>query len=119
LLLLSCRSNRLDESIVDNNHLQSLLVFLTEQSTCTSFRAHLSEFIRYLRHFAQLGILYQPPILYILMELHKAKDLCRITLHQLIDVLERFHTINYVDVYHHLNIMNFDRFLQQMIADSE
>ncbi|CAF4359625.1 unnamed protein product [Adineta steineri] len=98
-----------EQTDIDRNNLQSLLLFLHEQSSAASLPGHLPyqyvlDFIQYLRHFAQLGILYEPKLTYILTNLHKAKDQDKITLETFQNSLEQIKTINYVYAYDHLNL---------------
>jgi len=109
---------------IDCNNLQSLLLFLHEQSSVVSTPGHLPyqyvcDFIQYLRHFAQLGILYEPKLSCILTDLHKAKDQNNITLETFKTVLEQIKAINYVYAYHHLNLIEFDNFLNDMVLDGK
>jgi hypothetical protein len=97
--------------------LQSLLVFLHEQSasSCVSV-SQVCDCIRYLRHFAQLGLLYQHPVLEILHELHRAKDRDHLNSEQLTHVCERLQSIDYVRAYDHLNLLDLDHFLNSLIV---
>ncbi|UJR28057.1 hypothetical protein I4U23_009313 [Adineta vaga] len=106
----------------NNDDLQSLLAFLHEQSSAASPPGplpyhYVCDFIQYLRHFAQLGILYTPKIAYLLTDLHKAKDHDSITLITFKNKLEQMKTINYVYVYDHLNLVELYDFLNKMILD--
>ncbi|CAF0821315.1 unnamed protein product [Rotaria sp. Silwood1] len=107
---------------IDNNNLQSIINFLYEQSSSASSSGHLPyqdicDFIQYLRHFAQLGILYEPQILNLLIDLHKAKDQDKITVETFKTILEHMKTVHYVYAYNHLNLTEFDKFLNDMIFD--
>ncbi|CAF0798896.1 unnamed protein product [Rotaria sordida] len=107
---------------INNNNLQSILNFLYEQSSSTSLSDRLpyqyvSYFTQYLRHFAQLGILYEPQILNILIDLYKAKDQNKINVETFKTILEHMKTIHYVYAYNHLNLIEFDKFLNDMIFD--
>ncbi len=113
-----------EETDIDSNNLQSLLLFLHEQSSVASPSGHLPyqyvcDFIQYLRHFAQLGILYEPKIASILNNLHKAKDQNNITVETFKTALEQIKTVNYVYAYHHLNLIEFENFLNDMVLDGK
>ncbi|CAF3674106.1 unnamed protein product [Adineta steineri] len=113
-----------EQTDIDRNNLQSLLLFLHEQSSAASLPGHLPyqyvlDFIQYLRHFAQLGILYEPKLTYILTNLHKAKDQDKITLETFQNSLEQIKTINYVYAYDHLNLTEFNNFLNDMINNGQ
>jgi hypothetical protein len=109
---------------MDSDNLQSLLLFLHEQSSAASPPGHLPyeyvcDFIQYLCHFAQSGILYQPKVAYVLTDLHKAKDQNTITIEIFKTALEQIKTINFVYAYHHLNLIEFDNFLNDMVLDGK
>jgi len=109
---------------IDNNNLQSLLLFLHEQSSVASPPGplpyqYVCDFIQYLRHFAQLGILYEPKLCYILTNLHKFKDQNNITLENFKTILEQIKSVNYVYAYNHLNLIEFEKFLNEMILDGK
>jgi hypothetical protein len=75
------------------------------------------DFIQYLRHFARLGILCQPQILYVLTDLHKAKDQNNITEELFQIALTQIKSINYIHAYDHLNLTEFEKFLNDMVYD--
>jgi len=77
------------------------------------------DFIHYLRHFAQLGILYEPKLYYILTKLHKAKDQNNITIETFKTILEQIKTVDYLYAYNHLNLIEFDQFLNDMIVNGK
>ena len=109
---------------VETTNLQSLLLFLHEQSTVASPPGHLphsrvSHFIQYLRHCAQLGILYQPSVLPILADLQKASNRNFITEDMFNAAFEQIQTINYTCVYDHLGLMEFDDFLSRLISEGK
>lgn len=76
----------------------------------------LCDFIRYLRHFAQLGLLDQHLVFEILNELHRAKDRDHLNSEQLAHACERLQSINYVKAYDHLNLLDLDHFLYSLIV---
>ncbi|CAF4566633.1 unnamed protein product, partial [Rotaria sp. Silwood2] len=107
---------------IENNNLQSIINFLYEQTSLASPSGHLSyqyicDFIQYLRHFAQLGILYEPQIFNILIYLHKAKDKNHINVETFKKILENMKTVHYVYAYNHLDLIEFDKFLNDMVFD--
>ncbi|CAF3379440.1 unnamed protein product [Rotaria socialis] len=107
---------------LDDNSLQSIINFLYEQSSLASPMGHIpfeyvNNFIQYLRHFAQLGILYEPQVYNILTDLHKSKDQNHITLETFKTMLEHIKNVHYVYAYNHLNLMEFDNFLNDMISN--
>jgi hypothetical protein len=102
---------------IDTNNLQSLLLLLQEQSSLPS--QYVNDFIQYLRHFAQLGILYEPKLFHILSILHKSKDQNKITIETFKLILNQMKTINYLYTYSHLNLIEFDQFLDELILNSK
>ncbi|CAF0901018.1 unnamed protein product [Adineta ricciae] len=112
------RSPREYVDMNDNNGLQSLLVFIHEQSSTGHLpNQYLCDFIQHLRHFAQLGILYTPEIDYILTDLHKAKDHDSITVRSIKTKLDQMKTVSYVYTYDHLDLAELNDFLNQMIVE--
>lgn len=110
------------DTVGDN--LQSILNFLYEQSVSAVPsgplpQENIDDFIRYLRHFAQYGILHEPTILNILTDLHRAKDRNSITLEVFKTALEHMKTINYVNAYDHLNLIDLDKFLSDVVSDGK
>ena len=98
---------------IDTNNLQSLLLFLQEQSSLPS--QYVNDFIHYLRHFAQLGILDEPKVFHIL---HRAKDENKLTIPTLQFLFNQMKTINYLHTYPHLNLIEFDQFLHDLVLHS-
>ena len=101
--------------------LQSLLVFLHDQSTSVSSLSSVTpsqvcDFIQHLRHFAQLGLLYQPAVFHVLAELHRAKDRDYLTSEQLTHAREHLQSISYLKAYDHLNLIDLDHFLHSLVV---
>jgi len=111
-------------TIIDtqNDNLQSLILFLHEQSSIASppgplpYR-YIYDFIQYLRHFSQLGILYEPKLFNILTNLHKFKDQNNITIQTFKTILDQIKTIDYIYTYNHLNLIEVNHFLNDMINE--
>lgn len=99
------------------NPLQSLLVFLQEQRLTSNTYYH--QFIEYLRHYAQLGLLDSSPLLYLFAEFHRMKDKDTFQLKFLIHFLEQMKSINYTQVYSHLNLVDLDRFLANLMLEGK
>lgn len=99
-------------TVIDEDNLQSLIIFL--QSTRLLSQS-ISDFIQYLRHFSQLGILYHPQLCSILTILHKYKDQNNISIEIFKKLFEKIQTIDYLSTYHHLNLIEFNQFLTEMI----
>ena len=109
---------------MESNSLQSILHFLYECSAKVSSsnrlpHQYICDFIQYLHHFAQLGILDEPQILSILIDLHKAKDENNITIETFKMALEHIKTVHYLYAYKHLNLIEFDKFLKHIISDGK
>lgn len=104
------------EPEIDEDHLQLLILFLQEQSSSGVLPSRtVSHFLQYIRHFAQLGILYEPNLLHLLTILHQYKDQDTITLPIFQSIFDQIKTINYLSVYSSFDLIEFDQFLDEMI----
>ena len=99
----------------DEDGLQSLIIFLTEQS-CLHSSIDLHAFLLYLRHFAQLAIIDQSPIVDVLNEFHIARDRNSFTIEQFRQAMKTFRNVDYLSVYDRLNFRDFDQFLKKIVA---
>lgn len=123
-LVLESLTNLYQNIEMDDDNLQSIINFLHEQSSIALPPGpipyqYITDFVQNLRHFAQLGILYEPPISTILTDLHKAKDQNHITLESFKIILEHLNDVHYVNAYRHLNLMEFEKFLNDMTSEGE
>ena len=94
-----------------DNHLQMILVFLHQQP----FR---NQFIQYLRHYAQLGILNESRLSSILTYLHRAKDEDQFPIDQMKIIFNQLKSVDYLYAYSHLNIDRLNQFFTEMLISS-
>lgn len=101
---------------VEEENLQSLILFLQEQSSSDILPSRtVSEFLQYLRHFAQLGLLNEPIVRHLLLILHQFKDQNTITLEIFEQIFNPMKSINYLSIYPSIDLLELDQFLDEMI----
>ena len=105
---------------MDEDNLQSLIVFLQEQSSAGVLPSRsVSHFLQYLHHFASLGILYEPNILHLLTVLHQCKDRNTITLPTYQLIFNQIQTINYLSTYPSFDLIELDQFLDELVLQGK